>query len=84
MVTINVNLPTYLAQISHHLSARYIQLSSTEIFDGINDSPYRSTDKPNPTDFIGQTLLLGEKAVLNNNTLDPLILRIPEILGHST
>ncbi len=84
MVTINVNLPKYLAQISHHLSARYIQLSSTQIFDGFNDSPYRSTDKPNPTDFIGQTMLLGEKAVLNNNTLDPLILRIPEILGNST
>ena len=83
MVTINVTLPTYLAQISHHLSARYIQLSSTQIFDGSNDSPYRSTDKPNPTDFIGQTLLLGEKAVLNHNTQDPLILRIPEMLGNS-
>mgnify|MGYP001209747208 CR=1 FL=1 len=83
MVAINVTLPTYLAQISHHLSARYIQLSSTQIFDGSNDSPYRSTDKPNPTDFIGQTLLLGEKAVLNHNTQDPLILRIPEMLGNS-
>ena len=83
MVHVNVSLPKLLAQISHHLNSRFIHISNTLIFDGSNSAPYRSTDKPSPKCFYGQTKLLGEKEVLNNNSVDPLILRIPELLGHS-
>lgn len=83
VVQINVHLPKLLAQISHHLNTRFIHISNYQIFDGSSRAPYRSTDKPSPTSFYGQSKLLGEKEVLKNNTSDPVIIRVPDLLGHS-
>ena len=81
MADLNTNLPKFLSQLTHHLGTRLIHLSSNAIFDGSQSDFYRSTDKPNPQTFYGQTKLLGEKEILKNSISNPLILRIPKILS---
>ena len=80
---VNVALPCLLAQLSTHLGARLLHLSSDIVFDGKNSEPYRSTDIPNPTNLYAQTKLLSEKAVLKHNHEDPIVLRIPILMGNS-
>ena len=80
---INVTLPSLLAKISTHLGSRLLHLSSDMVFDGEKSEPYRSTDIPNPTNLYAQTKLLSEKTVLRHNPEDPVILRIPILMGNS-
>lgn len=80
---INVSLPKLLAQLSTHLGARLLHISSDMVFDGHCEKPYRSTDVPNPTNLYAQTKLMSEKAVLENNLEDPVVLRIPILMGNS-
>ena len=80
---INVALPRHLAQISSHLGARFLHVSSDMVFDGHADQPYRSTDMPCPTGLYGQTKLMAEREVLEHNTEDPVVLRIPILMGCS-
>ena len=60
---INVDFPSRLAEIANHLGARLIHLSSDLVFDG-SQSPYRSTDLPNPLSSYGKQKLDAEKKVL--------------------
>lgn len=80
---INVALPRYLAQISSHLGARLIHISTDMVFDGRAETPYRSTDMPAPTNLYGQTKLMAEREVLEHNPEDPVVLRIPILMGNS-
>ena len=80
---VNVTLPSTLAQLSTHLGARLLHLSTDMVFDGQNSHPYRSTDMPNPTNLYAHTKLLSEKAVLKDNPEDPIVLRIPILMGNS-
>ena len=80
---VNVSLPSTLAQLSTHLGARLLHLSTDMVFDGQNSNPYRSTDMPNPTNLYARTKLLSEKAVLKDNPEDPIVLRIPILMGNS-
>jgi len=80
---INVALPRHLAQIATHLGARFIHISTDMVFDGRSEAPYRSTDMPAPTDLYGQTKLLAEREVLEHNPEDPVVLRIPILMGNS-
>jgi len=80
---INVALPRHLAQISTHIGARLIHISTDMVFDGRSDAPYRSTDMPAPTDLYGQTKLMAEREVLEHNPEDPVVLRIPILMGNS-
>lgn len=81
MPKINTQLPEFLSQLTHHLGTRLIHLSSSAIFDGCQKQAYRPTDRPNPQCFYGQTLLLGEKAILKNSNSKPVVLRIPHTLS---
>lgn len=81
MPKVNSQLPEFLSQLTHHLGTRLIHLSSPAIFDGSQNQAYRPTDKPNPQCFYGQTMLLGEKAILKNSDSKPVILRIPHTLS---
>ena len=54
---INVALPRLLAQLSTHLGARLLHVSTDMVFDGQSEQPYRSTDMPAPTNLYGQTKL---------------------------
>lgn len=80
---INVALPRHLAQLSHHLNARLIHISTDMVFDGRSEQPYRSTDMPAPTNLYGQTKLMAEREVLEHNPVDPVVLRIPILMGNS-
>ncbi|MEO0508267.1 MAG: SDR family oxidoreductase [Verrucomicrobiota bacterium] len=80
---INVALPRHLAQLSTHLGARLIHISTDMVFDGQSEEPYRSTDMPAPTNLYGQTKLMSEREVLEHNPEDPVVLRIPILMGNS-
>lgn len=80
---INVALPQLLAQISTHIGARQIHISTDLVFDGTADQPYRSTDLPNPRSLYGQYKLMAERAVLEHNPEDPVVLRVPLLMGKS-
>ena len=57
---INVEAAQKLAQISDHLGARFIHVSSDMVFGGKEES-YRSTDIPNPLSEYGLQKLESEK-----------------------
>ena len=80
---INVALPRILAQLSTHLGARLVHVSTDMVFDGQSEQPYRSTDMPAPTNLYGQTKLMAEREVLKHNPEDPVVLRIPILMGNS-
>ena len=80
---INVALPRHLSQLSTHLGARFLHISTDMVFDGHSAEPYRSTDMPNPSNLYGQTKLMAERAVLEHNPEDPVVLRIPILMGNS-
>jgi len=80
---INVVLPRHLAQLSTHIGARFIHISTDMVFDGRSAAPYRSTDMPAPTTLYGQTKLMAEREVLKHNPEDPVVLRIPILMGNS-
>lgn len=80
---INVALPRTLAQVSTHLGARLIHLSTDMVFDGIGGLAYRSTDLPNPSNLYGQLKLMAEREVLEHNSEDPVVLRVTLTMGNS-
>lgn len=80
---INVALPAHLSRLSTHLGARLLHISTDLVFDGQSQEPYRSTDLPCPRTLYGQTKLMAEREVLEHNTDDPVILRIPILTGNS-
>ena len=80
---INVALPRHLSQLSTHLGARFLHISTDMVFDGRSREPYRSTDMPCPQNLYGQTKLMAEREILEHNSEDPVILRIPILMGKS-
>tara|TARA_B100001971_G_C18247884_1_gene575757 strand:+ start:960 stop:1853 length:894 start_codon:yes stop_codon:yes gene_type:complete len=80
---LNVALPRLLAQLSTHLGARLLHVSTDMVFDGLASEPYRSTDMPAPSNLYGQTKLMAEREVLEHNPEDPVVLRIPILMGNS-
>jgi dTDP-4-dehydrorhamnose reductase len=80
---VNVALPRHLAQVSTHIGARLLHVSTDMVFDGHHDEAYRSTDMPAPTNLYGQTKLMAEREVLEHNPEDPVVLRIPILMGNS-
>lgn len=80
---VNVALPRLLSQISTHLGARLLHISTDMVFDGNSATPYRSTDMPAPTNLYGQTKLMAEREMLEHNPEDPVVLRIPILMGNS-
>jgi len=80
---INVGLPRLLSQLSTHLGSRLLHVSTDMVFDGYSTEPYRSTDMPSPRTLYGQTKLMAEREILEHNAEDPVILRIPILMGNS-
>lgn len=80
---VNVALPRLLSQLSTHLGARLLHVSTDMVFNGQSEAPYRSTDMPAPTNLYGQTKLMAEREVLEHNPEDPVVLRIPILMGNS-
>lgn len=79
---INVEFPATLAQLAHHLSARFIHFSSEQIFDG-RHAPYRDDDPPNPPNLYGRQKAESEARVLEAAPAFTTTLRLPLLGGNS-
>ncbi len=65
----------YLAQVSKDKNIKLIHLSTDYVFDGNFYAPYKETDVPNPKGVYGVTKLDGEKAILEVNPNNSIIIR---------
>ena len=79
---INVSSAQKLAEISTHLGARFIHISSDMVFGG-RDEPYRSTDTPCPLNEYGNQKLESEKKVLFAADENVVVLRLTLMNGNS-
>ena len=65
----------YLAQISKEKNIILVHISTDYVFDGMNHRPYVETDTTNPQSVYGQTKLDGERAMLEINPANSIIIR---------
>ena len=65
----------YLAQISKEKNLKLIHVSTDYVFDGTNHMPYIEDDTTNPNGVYGQTKLDGEKAMIEINPANSIIIR---------
>lgn len=79
---VNVQLPTILARLAHHLSARLIHLSTDMVFDGKSDH-YRPDSPTAPTSLYGRHKLEAEKEVTRLASEFATIVRTTLLTGNS-
>lgn len=79
---INVGLPEQLAQLSRHLFASFIHISSEQVFDG-RQALYHLSDKPSPLNTYGQQKAESEQRVREAAEEHSTVLRIPLLNGNS-
>lgn len=80
---LNVALPTGLARAAHHLSARFVHLSSEQVFDGRRATPYRPTDPVSPINLYARQKVESEQAVHAAAAEFAVTLRAPLLMGNS-
>jgi dTDP-4-dehydrorhamnose reductase len=80
---LNVALPALLAQLAHHVSARLVHVSSEQVFDGTQTTPYRADDAPSPIQLYGRQKLESERAVHAAAADEAVTLRVPLLMGNS-
>jgi dTDP-4-dehydrorhamnose reductase len=78
----NVDLPTTLAKVSHHLNARLVHLSSEQVFDGTRAAPYAASDAVSPINLYGQQKIRSERAV-HEAAPNAVTVRAPLLMGNS-
>ena len=64
-----------LAAVAKKYNAKMIHISTDYVFDGKNHKPYIESDTTNPQSVYGQTKLDGEKALLEINPNNSIIIR---------
>jgi len=79
---INVDLPEILAQIAHHLSARFVHLSTDQVFDG-KAPPYQKDRSPSPLSLYGRQKAESERRVQAAARELAVTLRLPLLNGNS-
>ncbi len=79
----NAALPALLARLAHHVSARFMHLSSEQVFDGTRATPYSATDPASPINLYGRQKLESERAVHAVATEFAVTLRPPLLMGNS-
>ena len=80
---LNVALPTTLARLAHHVSARLVHLSSEQVFDGTRTAPYSAGDPLSPINLYGRQKLESERAVNAAAAEFAVTLRAPLLMGNS-
>ena len=79
---INVEVPQKLALLSRHLFARFLHISSDQVFDG-REPPYRIHSTPNPPNEYARQKLESEEAVLELSSEFASVIRAPLLNGNS-
>lgn len=64
-----------LAMLSNEFGIKLIHISTDYVFDGTNFKPYTEDDVANPQSVYGKTKLDGEKATLEYNLKNSIIIR---------
>jgi len=77
----NVALPAGLAEACHAHRARFIHISSEQVFDG-NAAPYSIRSAPCPINLYGRQKVESEQRVLEANASSATV-RAPLLLGNS-
>lgn len=79
----NVTLPATLARLAHHVSARFIHLSSEQVFDGTKTTPYGAGDATTPINLYARQKVESERAVAAAAPGFAITLRAPLLMGDS-
>jgi dTDP-4-dehydrorhamnose reductase len=78
---LNVALPIALASAAEQLGARFLHISSEQVFDGQQTSPYGILDPTRPINLYGRQKVESERAVLGETSC--AIVRAPLLMGMS-
>ncbi len=81
--TLNVALPALLARLAHHVSARFIHLSSEQVFDGLRAAPYTRDDATAPINLYARQKIESERAVHAAAPEFAATIRAPLLMGNS-
>ncbi|MEY4775755.1 MAG: hypothetical protein RL759_268, partial [Verrucomicrobiota bacterium] len=79
---LNVDLPRRLAQLSFHVGAKCIHLSTDMVFDG-ETGRYANTATPSPLHLYGRTKAAGEVEVLKYGREHAAVIRTTLLNGNS-
>jgi len=80
---LNVELPALLARLAHHVSARFVHLSSEQVFDGTRPAPYRAEDPVAPINLYGRQKVESERLVHQHAAEFAVTVRPPLLMGNS-
>jgi dTDP-4-dehydrorhamnose reductase len=81
--SLNVTLPATLARLAHHVSGRFVHISSEQVFDGTRNTPYSPSDPVSPINLYGRQKLESERAVHAAVAEFAVTLRAPLLMGNS-
>lgn len=81
--SLNVALPALLARLAHHVSARFIHLSSEQVFDGTRATPYAPGDATAPINLYARQKVESERAVHAAAPEFAVTIRAPLLMGNS-
>lgn len=79
----NAALPALLARLAHHVSARFVHLSSEQVFDGLQTTPYTAADPVSPINLYGRQKIESERAVHAAAAEFAVTVRPPLLMGNS-
>ncbi len=71
-----------IAKLCDKLNIKLIHISTDYVFDGKKNKPYVENDITNPVNYYGFTKLAGERAILNQNLKNSLIIRTSLLYSH--
>ncbi len=69
-----------MAKIAKKLDVPILYISTSNVFDGEQNTPYKTTDKPNPINIYGKSKLMGEEEI-KKITKKHYILRTSNLYG---
>lgn len=80
---LNVALPATLARLAHHVSARFVHLSSEQVFAGTGPTPYAPGDPVAPLNLYGRQKVESERLVHAAAPEFAVTVRAPLLMGNS-
>lgn len=80
---LNVALPALLARLANHLSARFIHLSSEQVFDGASSTAYTVKSPVKPLNLYARQKVESERLVHTAAPDFAITLRAPLLSGNS-